>query len=76
MVFKGIHLPPEVLQKIYHSNFERMAGASPRPLDPAAIVAECERLAMMIDMMQAVQPELPSDKSVAEMVKSYFASVD
>ncbi len=73
--FRGIKLPPEVLEKIYHRNFERMAGSEPKPLNPRVIVEECARLSMMIDMMQATQPELETDKSIAEMVAAHFEAL-
>jgi hypothetical protein len=72
--FRGIDLPRPVLEKIYHKNFERMAGTKPRDLDPAAIVAECERLKTMIGMLGAAQPDVPGDPSVAQMVRSFFES--
>jgi len=69
---RGIALPRPVLEKIYSGNFERMAGDRPRDLNPAAIVAECERLTMMIGMVGAAQPGVAGDPSVAQMVKSFF----
>jgi hypothetical protein len=70
--FRGINLPPPVLEKIYYRNFERLAGVRPRALDPAAIVAECDRLAMMVGMLGAAQPDLSPDPSIAHKVKSFF----
>ncbi len=69
---KGICLPADALEKIYHGNFERLAGAAPRPVNPAAVAAECERLAFLIPIMTAAQPGPEGDTSVAEMVSSYF----
>ena len=43
-VFQGIHLPEEVLEKIYFKNFVRFAGVKPHPLHPKAIVEECGAL--------------------------------
>jgi hypothetical protein len=73
--FHGLGLPPEVLRKIYAGNFERLAGAQPKPPDPQAVIAECERLEMMIPMMAATQPGVPMDVSVVNQVKAYFASL-
>jgi predicted TIM-barrel fold metal-dependent hydrolase len=70
--FRGINLPPPVLEKIYYRNFERLAGVRPRALDPAAIVAECDRLAIMVGMLGAAQPDLSPDPSIAHKVKSFF----
>jgi hypothetical protein len=72
--FHGLGLPEEALKKIYSQNFERLAGSGPRALNPGAILAECERLAMMIPMMGATQPDVPMDLSVVNMVKEHFAS--
>jgi len=72
--FRGIGLPRPVLEKIYYRNFERLAGARPRELDPAAIVAECDRLTMMINAMGAAQPGMAGDPSIAQMVKAFFES--
>jgi len=71
-VFQGIHLPDEVLDRIYFRNFECFVGATPKPLDPAAIVEECQRLEMMIKTMAAAQPGTSGDTSSARMVKAYF----
>ena len=71
--YRGLSLPEGVLRKIYSANFERLAGSSPRPLNPAAIAAECTRLEAVIPMMAATQPGVTMDLSVAQMVKQYFA---
>jgi len=71
---RGIDLPRPALEHIYFKNFERMAGVRPRELDPAAIVAECERLIMMLGALGAEQPGMPSDPLVAQMVKAFFES--
>lgn len=70
--FHGICLPTEVLEKIYHRNFERLAGDLPRPLDPDAIIRECDRLATIIPVMGAARPGEQADPSVAEMISLYF----
>ncbi len=70
--FQGIGLPGGVLEKIYHGNFERLAGIKPRALDPGAIVRECQRLIAMLPLMGAAQPGGTPDPSVAEMVMEYF----
>jgi len=72
--FHGLGLPEDVLKKIYSQNFERMAGSQPRALNPSAILAECERLAALIPMMGATQPDVPMDLSVVNMVKEHFSN--
>jgi predicted TIM-barrel fold metal-dependent hydrolase len=42
-------LPDEVLDKVYHGNFERMFGPRPAPLDREASAAELERMADIVD---------------------------
>jgi hypothetical protein len=73
--FQGIHLPPEVLEKIYFRNFERLVGDRPERLDHEAIVSECDRLLMMIGAMSAVQPDRPTDPSSVERVKAHFETL-
>lgn len=48
----GIALPDDVLDKIYHANFERLAGGRPADLDVSAAIEECRRLAA-----EAEQPD-------------------
>jgi hypothetical protein len=72
-VFKGIHLPNSVLEKIYYRNFQRLAGVTPKPLNPAAIVEECQRLEVMISAMAEVQPGTSGDTSSAAAAIKFFA---
>ncbi len=74
-VLSGIALPDEILQKIYHKNFERLTARMPAPLHPALIVEECERLMSFINAMPAIQPGQTGDISVAEAVKAFFADL-
>ena len=71
--FRGIHLPPGVLEKIGHTNFEDLAGRSPRKLNPDKIITECERLAIVVVAMGAARPGQPGDPSVAKKIGKYFA---
>ena len=71
-VFQGIHLPEEVLEKIYWRNFEAFAGAHPRPLVPEAILAEAGRLEVVIGAMAQVQAGTAGDTSSVEALKAYF----
>ena len=72
-VFQGIHLPEWVLDKIYNKNFEHFAGAMPKPLNPQAVVEECQRLVMMIQAMAQVQPGTAGDTSSAEKAVQTFS---
>ena len=73
--YNGLDLPEEVLRKIYAGNFERLAGTQPRALNPGAILAECERLKMLIPMMAAAQPGTEVDLSVIEQVTAHFQNL-
>jgi hypothetical protein len=70
--FLGLDLPESILDKIYHKNAERIFGDSPRPLDPAAVLELCNRVEMMIGLIESSQPGVPGDLSVVKSVKSYF----
>lgn len=71
-VFQGIALPDEVLDKIYFKNFIQFAGDHPKPLNPEAIVEECQRLEMMITTMAQVQPGTAGDTSSVKAVQAFF----
>ena len=43
-VIRGLLLPGDVLERIYRSNFVRLAGDQPKPLDRDAAIVECERI--------------------------------
>ena len=47
--FHGIALPEDVLEKIYHGNFERLYSKSPKPLNNEAVKVELQRMAASID---------------------------
>ncbi len=70
--FQGIHLPKEVLKKIYFKNFERLAGEKPRQIKVNPIIQECQRLAGVIPIMGAATPGMAGDTSIAIMVENYF----
>ena len=71
-VFRGIHLPEDVLDKIYFRNFERFAGEKPHTLQPEAIVEECQRLTTIIQAMAQVQPGTAGDVSSVQKALEYF----
>jgi predicted TIM-barrel fold metal-dependent hydrolase len=48
-VVHGMSLPDDVLRRIYRSNFARVVGPAPMPLDPVAAAEECERLAAIAE---------------------------
>jgi hypothetical protein len=69
--FHGIALPPDVLEKIYHANFERIFGVAPAPLNRDAALAELERLARAIDARAGEPVESP-----ARQVARWLAALD
>jgi predicted TIM-barrel fold metal-dependent hydrolase len=58
--FHGIALPPDVLDKIYHANFERVFGPAPAPLNRGAALAELERMAAVIDTRAGASVDSPA----------------
>ncbi len=52
-IIRGLSLPDVALRKIYHDNFTRLVGANPKPLNPAKVAAECDRLASIAEAMSA-----------------------
>ncbi len=75
LTLHGLGLPPEVLHKIYHANFERVVSPQPRPLQPAAIIDLCHQLEKMIQIQGSAQPGQPADTSVVRQVRAFFESV-
>lgn len=70
--FQGLGLPEEVLEKIYYKNFERMVRTQPKPLNPVAVVEECDRLIAAIKSTGGLGSDVEGDDSIARMVRSYF----
>jgi predicted TIM-barrel fold metal-dependent hydrolase len=50
-VIHGMSLPSDVLTKIYHDNFGRLAGSEPRALNVGKAIEECERLAAIAEAL-------------------------
>lgn len=53
-IMRGLELPANVLEKIYHLNFERLTGPKPRLLDCNLAAEECKRLANEISFINGV----------------------
>jgi predicted TIM-barrel fold metal-dependent hydrolase len=64
----GIALPSDVLEKIYRTNFVRMFGSDPAPLNRDAAMIELERLAHEIDAQAGGEPV----ESLARQVARYL----
>ncbi|MCP4535843.1 MAG: amidohydrolase family protein [Chloroflexi bacterium] len=48
-IIRGMHLSDDVLAKIYHDNFCRLAGSEPQILNVGRAIEECERLAAIAE---------------------------
>ncbi len=70
--FQGLNLPDTTLSKIYCQNFEKLAGAAPKAVNPHAVIEECHRLRGLIPVMGAAQSGEAGDVSVVEMVANFF----
>ncbi len=70
--FHGIGLPQPVLDKIYFKNFERLYGVIPNPIQPKAVIQECDRLIKRIHTPGALLPGAIPESSMIEKAKAYF----
>ncbi len=68
--FRGLALPREVLEKIYRTNFERLYGSLPAPLDREKAVAELERMVALLDAQGDDQVVANQARQVAEELKT------
>jgi predicted TIM-barrel fold metal-dependent hydrolase len=70
--FHGIALPREVLEKIYHVNFQRMFGAAPAPLNCDAALVELERMAGVLDAQASAPVESPARRAARELAGAHL----
>ncbi len=76
-IIHGMALPDDVLAKIYHDNFVRIAGPQPRALNVSPAVEVCERLAAIAEAMSGVPPaETESGKVAARLLQSPVLMVE
>lgn len=68
-VIRGMSLPDDVLAKVYHGNFARLAGPKPKPLNVGAAVEECRRLAAIAQAMSG----RPAEETQAARVAARLA---
>ncbi len=52
-MIRGLALPEEVLRKIYAENFRRQVSPAPQPLDRELVLAELNRLTVLLDALGA-----------------------
>lgn len=65
-IIRGLHLPPEVLDKIYRENFVERAGERPCPLDIGAAVEQLERTARIAEDLSGHRKEETEAARVAK----------
>ncbi len=66
----GLALPDDVLQKIYHDNFARLAGASPRPFDVKAAVDLSLEIAAIAEAVSETPAQETEAGRVAELLSA------
>lgn len=69
-LMRGLSLPESVLAKIYHANFERLAGPRPKMLDREKAAQECERIAQEVSVLSGMPAEQTSAAQAAAYVRS------
>lgn len=70
--FHGLGLPVDVLEKIYHGNFEKVVSVQPQPVNKRGVIGFCSQLEEVIKIQGSSQPGKPGDPSVVRFVRSYF----
>ena len=68
-LIRGVSLPTDVLNKIYHDNFVRLAGPEPRALNVERAIEECGRLAAIAEALSSK----PAAETEAARVASSLA---
>jgi len=74
-VLHGLGLPVEILEKIYHKNFERIVAPKPKKIDPDLAIRFCSQVERMIQIQGSSQPGVPGDTTVVKEVIDYFCHV-
>jgi len=69
-VIRGMSLPDDVLARLYHDNFARLAGREPKTLNVAAVIEECRRLAGIAEAMSGT----PAGETEAARVAKRLAT--
>ncbi|NQT86820.1 amidohydrolase family protein [bacterium] len=69
-VIRGMALPDAVLDAIYRTNFARVAGETPRPLNVEGVVGECERIARIAAALSGVDAAQTEAGLVAEKCRT------
>lgn len=69
-VIHGLALPPDALKRIFHANFERIAGAEPKPLNRSLAAEECRRIESQVQAMGQGQAESSEAARVLDLLES------
>ena len=68
-LIRGMSLPKEVLEKIYNSNFEHLAGSEPKELNRDLAAKECERIAASVIALGRDDSNAATAKEAAKMLR-------
>lgn len=60
----GIALAPDALKKIYHRNFARHAGTTPKPVNLSLAIAECARVIAFAESREVYRAEVANYRAV------------
>ncbi len=69
MKIKGIGLEPEILEKIYHRNFERIAGNTPAEINAKLLLEECDRVTDFASHDKNTRALLPEVEKACEEIR-------
>ena len=67
-LIRGLSLPTDVLTRIYHGNFARLAGPEPRALNVGRVVEECERLGAIAEALSGTPAAETEAARVAKLL--------
>jgi hypothetical protein len=68
----GIGLERNILEKIYHSNFERLAGKMPRKINKKIMFEECNTVMDIIRHDKNVDILLPDVQEIFEKINTTY----
>lgn len=69
---KGIGLERDILEKIYHGNFERRAVSTPSNIDKKMLLQECDRVMDIVRHDKNAQALVPEVTKICEEIRELF----
>ena len=69
---KGIGLERDILEKIYHGNFERRAGNTPARINTNMLLEECDRLMDFIRQDKNTRIHLPEVREICDEIRGFL----